>query len=450
MQPLKTRWPLAILLVLLSVCPSQSQVIAGGGQQGGGSATPSGPAGGDLTGTYPNPGVGKVNGVTYGASPSTNTVPVVTGANTITYEAVPNAALANSSVTINGTSNQINTTGAAVSLGGSATLSLSSTLTAPGSLTVTTRSGTPATFATFTSGGVAAEGAAYLTPGSFSAPLCGRLTLTTGTPVTTADVTGATTIFLTPYGGCNVITLWNGTIWVPVTFTEISMPLGTLTSGKPYDVFCFLSAGVAACEFLVWTNDTTRATAVIYTDGRLTKTGAKDRLLVGTFYTTSTTATEDSAANRYVSNVYNTKRRYMQNAKETTDSWNYKDTAFRQANANAANQLNYIQTFQDNVIIANVRALAQSTAGAANQDVTAGIGVDSTTVNSAQTFGANIGPSGTPAIQLNTNYQGFPGVGKHSLVWLERGNNTASTTTWYGDAGLPTEFQSGMWGEVWN
>lgn len=43
----------------------------------------------------------KVNGVTYGSSPATNTVPVVTGANTVTYEAVPNAALANSTITLN-------------------------------------------------------------------------------------------------------------------------------------------------------------------------------------------------------------------------------------------------------------------------------------------------------------------------------------------------------------
>lgn len=62
---------------------------------------------GDLAGDATTSGtltvtVGKVNGVTYGASPSTNTVPVVTGANTVTYEAVPNAALANSSMTIAG------------------------------------------------------------------------------------------------------------------------------------------------------------------------------------------------------------------------------------------------------------------------------------------------------------------------------------------------------------
>ena len=54
----------------------------------------------------------KVNGVSYGTSPSTNTVPVVTGTNATTYEAVPNAALANSSMTIGGQS---------ISLGGTTT-----------------------------------------------------------------------------------------------------------------------------------------------------------------------------------------------------------------------------------------------------------------------------------------------------------------------------------------
>jgi hypothetical protein len=50
---------------------------------------------GDVSWPFDNIGntvVGKVNGVTYPASPSTNTVPVVTGTNTVTYEAVPLAA----------------------------------------------------------------------------------------------------------------------------------------------------------------------------------------------------------------------------------------------------------------------------------------------------------------------------------------------------------------------
>ena len=48
------------------------------------------------------PTVNIVNSVSFPASPSTNTVPVVTSSNTITYEAVPNAALANSVTTVNG------------------------------------------------------------------------------------------------------------------------------------------------------------------------------------------------------------------------------------------------------------------------------------------------------------------------------------------------------------
>lgn len=63
-----------------------------------------------------------VHGVTYPSSPSTNTVPVVTSSNVVTYEAVPNAALANSSVTINGVGGTAG--GGAVALGASITLGM--------------------------------------------------------------------------------------------------------------------------------------------------------------------------------------------------------------------------------------------------------------------------------------------------------------------------------------
>lgn len=58
---------------------------------------------GDCTLSQPNITCTKVNGVAYGTSPSTNTVPVVTGTNTVTYEAIPNAALASAVININST-----------------------------------------------------------------------------------------------------------------------------------------------------------------------------------------------------------------------------------------------------------------------------------------------------------------------------------------------------------
>jgi hypothetical protein len=82
------------------------------------------PAGSTVTTTV------RVNGVTYPAAPAPNTIPVITGANAATYEQVPNAALANNSITLTGTPNQIQISGGGpLALGGSATLSLPSSVT---------------------------------------------------------------------------------------------------------------------------------------------------------------------------------------------------------------------------------------------------------------------------------------------------------------------------------
>lgn len=151
----------------------------------------------------------------------------------------------------------------------------------------------------------------------------GRLTTESGVPVSTSDRTAQSTLYYTPYVH-NIINLWDGSEWKPISFTEHTVTgaaLTGLTSGKPYDVFAYLSSGALATELLVWTDDTTRATAVTLQDGRYCKSGDKTRLLLGTIYTTGTTTTEDSLQKRYVGNVYNQCARRVYKADTTAHSY---------------------------------------------------------------------------------------------------------------------------------
>lgn len=285
--------------------------------------------------------------------------------------------------------------------------------------------------------------------GAVEPSICnGRLTLETGVPVSTTDQTAKTTIYFTPFKG-NAIALYSGSAWVRKTFSEISLALGTLTSGKNYDVFVYDDAGTVTLEFsAAWTNDTTRADALTLQDGVLVKSGTTTRRYLGTLRTTSTTTTEDSAAKRFVWNAYNQQRRLMKNATETTDSWTYTTATFRQANANAANQLDYVSGDASTLVEVDLAALVNTTIAESSGGniATVGIGVDSTSVNSAQTYGTNIDRTAT---KTYAKYAGTPGVGRHFLAWLEYSGATG-TTTWFGDAGSPTAYQSAIIGTIWN
>ena len=268
-----------------------------------------------------------------------------------------------------------------------------------------------------------------------------RLTLTSGLPVTTADVTGATTIYCTPYKG-NLISLYDGAAWVTRASAQFSLALGTLTSGKPYDVFAYDNAGVPTLEFLTWTNDTTRATALAYQDGVLVKSGAATRRYLGTFYTTATTTTEDSAAKRYLWNYYHRALRPMVR-KESTASWTYTTATWRQANAAAANQLDCILGVAEDAVKARVMATASN---AGSNRFSVGIGLDSTSANSATLTGG--GPPTTVDNVTEAEYSGILAAGRHYLAWLEW-STAANTTTWLGvDATTTRQIQSGIVGEV--
>ena len=264
-----------------------------------------------------------------------------------------------------------------------------------------------------------------------------RLTLTTVLPVTTADVVGAGTLFWTPYTGTHVA-LYDGTIWKIFSTTEVSLAL-TLTNGRAYDIFGIITAGAPALESLIWTNDSTRATALAYQNGVLVKSGDATRRYLGSIYASGANVTEDSIAKRYLSNYYNRVPRQMI-VTESTDSWTYTTATFRQARATTTNQLDAIIGVAQDAVQIKVQVVTSNTVGT---NAAVGIGIDSTTVNSANLFG---GQTFTVSHHLNACYNGIPAAGRHTFPWLEY-SVAAGVTTWYGDAGV-TYLQSGISGIV--
>lgn len=272
----------------------------------------------------------------------------------------------------------------------------------------------------------------------------GRLSLQSGTAVTTADYLAATLIYYTPYIGSQ-IALFDGVNWQSVIFTELSIAVPA-TTAQMYDLFVYSNSGIATLELLAWTNDTTRATALTTQNGVLVKAGALTRRYVGSFRTTAVSGqTEDSAAKRYLWNYYNRVTRALIR-KETTNTWNYTVATIRQANASTANQVEVVigiaEVFVD---VSMTHAFQPNT----NTNAAAGIGYDTTSAftggsGATQAMGTNL--SG----QLNCRLLHAPAIGRHFYSWNEYSEATAGTTAWFGTnpSGGPTGISLGLSGSI--
>jgi hypothetical protein len=248
--------------------------------------------------------------------------------------------------------------------------------------------------------------------------------------VTTADVVSAGTLYAVPYVG-NRIALYDGATWRVRTSAQFSLAL-TLTSGKPYDIFCYDNAGVPTLEVLVWTNDTTRATALTTQDGVLVKTGAPTRRYLGTLYASGANTTEDSVTSRYLWNYDHRVARAMA-VTDTTNNWSYTTATWRQANGSGSNQCTYVVGLAEDSVDCTVQSFASNTNTGVQCAV--GIGIDVTNANSAQLYGGWTGAAANAIAPISASYRGVPsGVGRHTLAWLEI-SAAAGTTTWRGDEG---------------
>jgi hypothetical protein len=269
-----------------------------------------------------------------------------------------------------------------------------------------------------------------------------RLSLSSGNPVTTADQTAKTVIYATPYLGNN-IALYIGGIWKLHSSAEVSIAIPA-AANTAYDVFAYSNGGNVALYLEAWTNPTTRANALGYTNGVLTSGLSIQYRYLGTFCTTAVAGqTEDSYLNRLLWNYYNRIDRPLK-VIDTTNSWNYTTATWRQANGSTNNGFSYVQGVSEEPIEAEVLATVSNT----NAGVLAltGIGIDSTTVNSTDLIVGATCPAVNSRFLAPAKYRGYPGIGKHTVNWLEY-SAAAGTTTWYGDDG-GTTVQSGMLGKI--
>jgi hypothetical protein len=275
--------------------------------------------------------------------------------------------------------------------------------------------------------------------------VCGRLSLTSGSPVTTADVTGATTLYFALYHG-NQIALYTGTQWVIAAIAELSIAVPA-TTAQMYDVFVDYNAGTPQLALTAWTNDTTRATALTKQDGVYVKTGSTGQRYVGSFRTTGVSGqTEDSFTKRYLWNYYHRVPRVLRRL-EATNSWSYTTAAWQQANASASNQVEFVIGVAEVAADLLVCGHADNSGGGSHFAV--GIGLDTV---AAPTTG-NVGmkaysvATGTQT-PCTATLKAYPAVGFHYAAWLEYSITNTNTTTWYGDNNTPTLTQSGIHGAI--
>jgi hypothetical protein len=270
----------------------------------------------------------------------------------------------------------------------------------------------------------------------------GRLTLSTGTPVPTADVTAAGTLYYTPWLS-DRIQLYDGTRWANYTFAERSLALSGLTANLPYDVYLYDNAGTLTLTLQAWMSDTLRNTSFGLSGGRLTLLGDATRLYLGTIRTTGTTTSEDSKAKRFVWNAYNRVPKYLR-VVDTTDTWTYGTASWRYANNTSANRVEFVTGWETEIAEAIASATASLTSSA---NYTVGVGLDQNTGNDAATrFEASGAVAGGSLGYSVAFYRGVPISGYHYLAWVEYAR--AGTPTVLGDAGTVT-IQSGLQATVW-
>jgi len=274
--------------------------------------------------------------------------------------------------------------------------------------------------------------------------LCeGRLTLSTGVPVTMSDVASSATVYFTPHIGSRIALYVENYGWRNYQFAEMSLDISGVTAAKNIDIFIHDNAGTLTLSLVEWSNLTLRATALVRQDGVLVKDGAPAYRYLGTCSTFNNGVTRDQENSRLLWNYYNRVDKHLL-VKDNTDSWTYAvlDT-WRAMNTSTNNRVAFVIGW-DEVMVNFATHIIMSNSG--TDEGGHGLGLDSTSVNSANFFrNFDCNSAGIPYV-AGCNFIKSPGIGFHYLQILEISGG--GTMTFYGDKGFPDVMTSGGFGSI--
>lgn len=250
-----------------------------------------------------------------------------------------------------------------------------------------------------------------------------RLSLTSGLAIPTADVTSAATAYLVPYDS-NTIALYDGVAWISRAMTdEASVSNLSTSANTSYDVFAYWDGTKVVLE-----KDATPVTPTLaLQDGVHVKGNDPRRRYVGVVATNASGYFEDSAKNRLVWNRSNQVRRPINGV--DLSSWGLSgNNAWREVRNNAANRVKIasgvlsggVSGASGTYLSAEaVGMCVPATSGANGAYFATGIGIDSTSTNSAQIVELAAGTYPSTYAHGYAAYDGYLAPGVHTVHWLE-------------------------------
>jgi len=210
-----------------------------------------------------------------------------------------------------------------------------------------------------------------------------------------------------------------------------------------YDVYLDWNSGSPVLNFLAWTSNSARGTALIQQDG-VYCVGINTRRYLGTIYLHATGLTQDTLQFRQVWNYYNRVRRKLLRV-DPASSWTLAaNTVYRQANANSANYLGVVKGALEDSTEIEVRA---SVLIAGGQTAEFGIGLGNVTNIGEQNLAASVSTGSTITTIGTTRYVDLSSLGYQTYWWLEL--SAIGTLTLYGGGASGGILQSGLHGSIW-